>query len=268
MCSASAQATASSIRTVPASVPRPGITLAAAPACTIPHTTLTPARGSRRRLRMAGSSVISLPMANVRSSVRCGRLVCPPLPPRRTDSESAAPVSGPSRRPSRPTSRLGSQCSPKTWCTSSRAPAWIRCSAPPGMISSAGWKSSRTRPGSCPRTYTSLSASAAPTRPAVCTSWPQACATPGTVLVHGSLVRSSTGSASRSARSATRRSPVPSSAMMPPPSIDVRSQSVSASASRTLPVVRDSVQASSGWACRSRRRSISSSAYLSTTARR
>ena len=43
----------------------------------------------------------------------------------------------------------------------------------------------------------------APTSAAVCTSWPQACATPATVLAHGSSVRSWTGSASRSARSAT-----------------------------------------------------------------
>ena len=63
---------------------RPGMTLAAEPARTMPHTTLTPARGSRRRLRIAGSSVTSLPSAKVRSSVRCGRQVWPPLPASRT----------------------------------------------------------------------------------------------------------------------------------------------------------------------------------------
>ena len=41
-CSASAQATASSIRTVPATTPPCGITLWAEPARTMPHTTLTP----------------------------------------------------------------------------------------------------------------------------------------------------------------------------------------------------------------------------------
>ena len=113
MCSASAQATASSIRTVPARMPRPGITLAAAPAWTIPHTTLTPARGSRRRLKTAGSSVMSLPSAKVRSSVRWGRDVCPPLPPRRTTIESAAPVSGPSRTPDLPDVETGVAVQPE-----------------------------------------------------------------------------------------------------------------------------------------------------------
>ena len=79
-CSASAQATASSIRTVPATTPPCGMTLWAEPARTMPQTTLTPARGSRRRLRIAGSSVMTLPRAKVRSSVRCGREVWPPLP--------------------------------------------------------------------------------------------------------------------------------------------------------------------------------------------
>ena len=37
----------------------------------------------------------------MRSSVRCGREVWPPLPVSSTSSESAAPVSGPSRRPDR-----------------------------------------------------------------------------------------------------------------------------------------------------------------------
>ena len=44
----------------PPSRPVAGMTLCAAPARTIPHTTLTPARGSRRRDRIAGSSVIDL----------------------------------------------------------------------------------------------------------------------------------------------------------------------------------------------------------------
>ena len=74
----SLQATASSIRTVPPSVPESGITLMARPASTRPHTTLTPARGSSRRESTAGSSVTSLASAKVRSSVRWGRLVWPP----------------------------------------------------------------------------------------------------------------------------------------------------------------------------------------------
>ena len=264
-CSASAQATASSIRTVPATMPACGMTLGAEPARTIPQTTETPARGSRRRLRIAGSSVMSLPSAKVRSSVRCGREVCPPLPTTRTVSESAAPVSGPSRSPIRPTSRLGSQCRPKTWSTSRSAPAASRCSAPPGMTSSAGWKSRRTRPGSRPRADTSARASPAPTRPAVCTSWPQAWATPGTVLFHGSETRSSIGSASRSARSATSLSPLPISAITPPPSSRWTDQPEPSSAETTRSDVRASPQLSSGWAWRSRRSAIRSSAYFSMT---
>ena len=61
---------------------------------------------------------------------------------------SAAPVIGPTRRPTCPTSSDGSQCRPKAWVTSSSAPAAITSSAPPGMTSSAGWNSSRTRPAS------------------------------------------------------------------------------------------------------------------------
>ena len=57
------------------------------------------------------------------------------------------------------------------------APASIAISAPPGMTSSAGWKISRTRPGSA--SATSASARPAPSRAVACTSWPQACATPG-----------------------------------------------------------------------------------------
>ena len=49
------------------------------------------------------------------------------------------------------------------------------------MTSSAGWNSSRTRPSSRPRAWTSASAIAAPTSPVVCTSCPQAWATPGSL---------------------------------------------------------------------------------------
>ena len=55
------------------------------------------------------------------------------------------------------------------------------------MTSSAGWKSSRTRPGSSPAACTSARASPAPSSAVVWTSWPQAWATPGTWLRHGSV---------------------------------------------------------------------------------
>ena len=123
-----------------------GMTLCAEPELTTPQTTLTPARGSSRRERIAGTSVMTLPSANVTSWVRCGREVWPPEPVRRTSIRSAAPVSGPSRSPTCPTSTVGSQCRLKIRSTPSSAPAAIRSRAPPGMTSSAGWKSSRTRP--------------------------------------------------------------------------------------------------------------------------
>ena len=69
--------------------------------------------------------------------------------------------------------------------------------------------------GSSPCSWTRPSATAAPTRAAVCTSWPQAWVTPSTVLAQGSPVRSGTGSASRSARSATTGPPAPISATRP-----------------------------------------------------
>ncbi len=76
--------------------------------------------------------------------------------------------------------------------------------APPGCTSSAGWKISRTRPGSA---GAAASASPAPSSIAVCASCPQACITPFTVEAKGSPVSSCMGSASRSARSATHGAP-------------------------------------------------------------
>ena len=154
----------------------------------------------------------------------------------------------------------------KIWSTPSSAPAVIRCSAPPGMISSAGWNSSRTRPRRRPWACTSASARAAPIRAVVCTSCPQACATPGTVLSHGSPVVSCTGSASRSARSATSGPSSPSSARRPESPVRVTDQPASRTCAAATPEVRRSVHESSGCAWRSRRISIRSSACLSTTA--
>ena len=87
---------------MPAASPRSGITLAAAPAFTIPHTRLTPERGSSRRDSMAGSSVVTLARAKVRSPVRCGREVWPPVPSRRTSRRSAALVSESEAQPDLP----------------------------------------------------------------------------------------------------------------------------------------------------------------------
>ena len=127
----------------------------------------------------------------------------PPVPVSRISRLSAAPVIGPSRSPTRPTSMVGSQCRPKMRLTSSSAPRPIRREAPPGMTSSAGWNSRRTRPVSSPAACTSARASPAPSRPVVWTSWPHAWATPGTWLATGRRWCRRPGSASRSARSAT-----------------------------------------------------------------
>ncbi len=51
---------------------------------------------------------------------------------------------GPTRRPTSPTSRLGSQCRAKTSSTPVSHPPSMISWAPPGMTSSAGWKISRT----------------------------------------------------------------------------------------------------------------------------
>ena len=250
---------------MPPARPAEGITLTADPDRTIPQTTLTPARGSSLRESTAGSSVTSLPSAKVRSEVRCGREVWPPLPLSSTSRWSAAPVSGPSRSPTVPTSRPGSACRPKMRETPSRTPASIAISAPPGMISSAGWKISRTRPGS--ESATAARDSPAPSRAAACTSWPQACATPVTVLAQGSSVRSSTGSASRSARRATTGpSPDPMSTTSP---LRGSGTGLSPASSRRLASsveVRSSAHESSGCACRSRRTSISCSDSAATRA--
>ena len=76
------------------------------------------------------------------------------------------------------------------------------------MLSSAGWKISRTRPGSSPLLgELGQRPGRAPSSTVVCTSWPQAWQTPSTVDRYGTSLVSGSGSASRSARSATTRSP-------------------------------------------------------------
>ncbi len=90
------------IRMVPAARPSEGITLWVAPACTSPHTRVAPARGSSRRDSAAGRPVTRCPSAKVRSWVRWGREVWPPCPESSTSTASAAPVSGPTLRPTVP----------------------------------------------------------------------------------------------------------------------------------------------------------------------
>ena len=173
---------------MPRTSPACGIVFGATPASTAPQTSDMPCRGSTRRDSSAGTSVITLPSAYTRSTVLCGRAVCPPGPLSRTVDLVAGGGDRPGAqtRPGRSASR-GSQCSAKIRSTSLSTPPSMASSAPPGTDSSAGWKISRTRPGS--RSWRrSASASAAPSTIAVCASWPQAWQTPGTVDAYGTVL--------------------------------------------------------------------------------
>ncbi|CFS15895.1 Uncharacterised protein [Mycobacterium tuberculosis] len=104
--------------------------------------------------------------------------MCPPGEYSVISIESAADVMGPCRTATLPTSSRGSQCRAKIRDTPANAPAAIASMAPPGISSSAAWKINRTPTGS---SGTEANANAAPSRIAVCASWPQACATLGMV---------------------------------------------------------------------------------------
>jgi len=106
--------------------------------------------------------------------------VCPPGPDTRTSILSQAAVMAPERTPSWPASSLGSQCSAKIRPTDEMPPDASTSSAPPAA-SSAGWKMSLTRPGSTPVAACSARNRPAPSSTVVCTSWPQAWQTFGTV---------------------------------------------------------------------------------------
>ena len=128
--------------------------------------------------------------------------------------------------------------------------------APPGCTSSAGWKISRTRPGSAGAL---ASARPAPSTIAVWASCPHACMTFGTVEANGSPVASCSGRASMSARSATQRRPWPTSQTRPVPSGRVRGSRPAADSSRPIiAVVWRSARPSSGAACSARRQATTS----------
>ena len=77
----------------------------------------------------------------------------------------------PVRRPTVPAGTEGSQCSANAREAPSSTPEATTSVAPPGMVSSAGWKIARTVPGS-PSSV--ASAMATPRTTVVCTSCPQA----------------------------------------------------------------------------------------------
>ena len=196
------------------------------------------------------------PSASTRSAVRCGRAVCPPGEVSEISTTSHAEVIGPTRVPSFPTSSRGSQCSAKIRSTPSMAPSATMSIAPPGCTSSAGWKTSRTRPGSVGAL---ASASPAPSSIAVCASWPQACITFGVAEANGSPVDSCSGRASMSARRATQRLPRPTSHTRPVPPGRVRGSRPAAVSRRPIrAVVRCSARPSSGAACSARRQETTS----------
>ena len=92
MSSAESQEARSSTRTVPRSRPLCGMVLGATPALTAPQTSDMPARGSTSRDSSPGTSVTTRPSACTRSTVSCGRAVCPPGPLRVTSIRSQAAV--------------------------------------------------------------------------------------------------------------------------------------------------------------------------------
>ena len=179
---------------------------------TLPHTTLTPARGSSRRESTAGSSVMSLASAKVRSSVRCGRDGVPAAAGQ-PDLELVGGAGDRAPRGARPGRRRGSGRSAGAKIRSTLVERAERRSAgrrhrasPPRPAGTAAARA----PGSSPAACTSASARPAPSSAVVCTSWPQAWATPGTVLLpRGRSVRSSTGArrGRRAAPPAARTSP-------------------------------------------------------------
>ena len=177
----------------------------------------------------------------------------------RSSSRSVAEVMAPTRVPTMPTGRRGSQCRPKIWSTPpSRAPEAITSSAPPGMTSSAGWKISRMRPGS---SGAEARARAVASRIVVWASCPQAWQAPSTVDEWGRPVASVSGRASMSARSATHRSPVPMSQIRPVPVAMISGLRPAAlSRPATSSVVPNSWRDSSGWACRCRNQASTSAA--------
>ncbi|ROP35137.1 hypothetical protein EDD40_0358 [Saccharothrix texasensis] len=200
--------TGSPVRSVPRSRPSRGEPRGVSGAFTRPHAGTVPDRGSTRRASSAGSPVATTPSACTTSQSSSLRRPAPHAPTR-SSSMAHADVTGRTPMPTRPTGTVGSQCRPKIRSTPSTPCAAITSCDPPGS-SSAGWNSSRTRPGS-----TEAGAAAAPSRIAVCTSWRHACETPGTVDAHDSPEVSATAGASMSARRATQRGPLPTSQITP-----------------------------------------------------
>ena len=122
-----------------------------------------PARGSTRRDSASGRPVATVASTWTRSTVLCGREVWPPGPVSVTLRASAAAVIGPDFSPMRPDLQRRVAVQPEHRGDASSQPSASTSSAPPGIISSAGWNTRRTVPSS-------PSAASASARPAPSTA--------------------------------------------------------------------------------------------------
>ena len=201
--------------------------------------------------------------------MRCGREVWPPRPVSLTVSASAAPVSGPARRPTWPTSIVGSQCSAEDVLDA------VECAGGDHVERAAGHHllgrlEEQPDPAGQRRACGAPRPARGRRRPA------RRCARrgrrrgrrPSTVLdATASPARSSTGSASRSARRATSGARRPGHRSRRAARSSGSSVTASAGRRRALGHERrwcaPPARPSSGWACRSRRSSTSSASRRS-----
>ncbi|CAM4172431.1 hypothetical protein NOGI109294_26395 [Nocardiopsis gilva] len=144
------------------------------PARTMPTVTTAISLGLISRATTVCSRVMMFAAMTTGSTVASGREAWPPDPKTRTLVASLAAMRTPSRWVTIPAG-CGPMCWPST--TSGRPKRGYRPSATiaaaPSIVSSAGWATTMSVPRQWSRA--SASRSAAPTRHAVCASWPQAC---------------------------------------------------------------------------------------------
>ena len=262
---------------------------AAVPALRCPTVATTGSNASNcRATRDCRASTISA-ATGTGSWARCGTEPCPPRPRTVTIRSSHPAWIAPVRETSAPCGYFpeytwiayaASGCGP----AASSSPSSIIRAAPPS-VSSPGWNIPITSAASSSRRSTSHAR--APYRPAVCMSWPHACMVPGVGGAQSSPVSSVTGSPSMSPRSSTTGRRVPAGSGLAPRSTattELSSRPVltssagppvraswparswrGASRSRTAAWVRGRCRSSSGWACSSRRRAITSRASSAGT---
>ena len=181
------------------------------PAWIEPTVTTATSRGSTSRETIVCRRITVAAAMTTGSIVECGREPCPPRPSSVTVRPSDAAIWVPERTPMVPAGS-GVTCWPSTMSglgkRSSTPSAIIACD--PAPYSSAGWKTATIVPDHS--SFVATRRSSAPSRQVTCMSWPHACMTgtsvpagsvPRAVLAYSRPVRSSTGSASMSARSQT-----------------------------------------------------------------